>query len=244
MKFGTTWKAEVAKLPAALQQFVLSYKKWKKLSNKDATAPLLKDQLQSECEHISAQFKAYTEAVLRPSVSKTRRWCCFPKVKAMNRVYHLEDITQQDLYQCALLNKTTLYKICKRMDKRSRAHLYRQWLQKHAHEFHFEHGLYLSRLALELDHTDLTCPICLDEYKETDKPFVLLRCGHPMCFECMMDFFHIKGKKGTFHNLLHISDIFHHTTCPTCRCPQPLTNIRSINVFPATETHLLKGIYH
>jgi len=102
MKYGKYWKTQIADLPPQLQQTSLSYKNWKKIQdNDDNIIPILINQCHTASktivEHINNDSKPL-------SIFQCKK-----------RTF---DISQ--LYQYALLNKQTLYKICKRMDKKNK----------------------------------------------------------------------------------------------------------------------------
>lgn len=228
MKFGSKWKAAVANLPLPLQKSCLSYKKWKKLSKGcDATGSLA--LLEKDCQQTNKVFKACFRILHKEPMCSGMFSLCLLK----HNTYRTH-ITPEDLYAFAQLNKTALYKICKRMDKRQHVDAYRSWLHSHYHEYLFNYGLYIKRLSLEAspDISD-SCPVCFKEIqKSTSEPFIITRCGHVFCLDCILSIYGIKGTKGTLRNLIAYAEYNRVVMCPICRTLQPCNRISSTNVWP------------
>jgi hypothetical protein len=159
MKFGSFWKQHVELLPDDLRIVCLSYKKWKKLAKGDHEIDVR--NLEKECEVTS---NTLCELVKLVNTQKSTLSMC---------ISHERKIDPHELFMFADLNKTCLYKICKRIDKRLNTTTYKEWYKKHYSSYKFNYGLYYTRLMLHDEKTKIEeCPICLEDM-DNSKPSVL-----------------------------------------------------------------------
>lgn len=219
MKFGREWKQCVEQLPFDLKKQSMNYKKWKKVTV-DYSDYFLKE-IQKEVKRIDDIYQ-YQLTLLRIYNGKCDRFGIIPLVI---KTIRLKPYKPEDLLKFILLNRKAIRKICKRVDKK--AHL------KDLFCYWYEHVAKpkYSFLTNTLDFTYLNfiitnkvevCPICLDDGHHK---FVILKCGHTMCLECLGTFTHqcLQSSNGTTENLLHNYQ-YHHkqeSICPLCRTHMP-----------------------
>lgn len=236
MKYCKVWKHQKSKLPVTLRDSVLSYKKWKELSKQPMGANDLILLLESECLTISKIMKETIKIKSpHPIISIIMAWCRLPNFSKRHAIANCE------LYTYAVLNKLTLYKICKRMDKRRGTNTFRQWYTKRYNDFYFNASAYLTHLKIVNKVNEVEtyeCPVCFEEIE--DAPFMILNCGHLLCVDCVESMYGMKGKKGTFQNLISVRETSKKMYCPTCRYPNPLSRASRINMYPQHDQLLFK----
>lgn len=230
MKFNETWNEEYKKLPPDLQRHCLLYKKWKKLSKTELERKHVQT-LEQECIKASMVLQNMLHKIYKDNCG-----LCF--------IQKHVPVSEHDLLTYAKLNKTTLYKICKRLDKRQQSKKFMIWFEQHYKMYSFNYGSVLTFLMMEDGKDcDYTCPICLEDIQSTS-PFIILRCGHIMCWHCFSDFYDIHGKKGLISSIVSNVDAKKKRSCPTCRCPRPGEGIGRLNIWPQRASSLLKTINH
>lgn len=133
---------------------------------------------------------------------------CFIRIKGNN----------EDMLRFAILNATSLYKICKKAHKKYPEVDAMAWLQsvQNRHMFQFVGGIKKTLLALEENVcAQKECPICLDEY---NKNLIIMHCGHFICLGCAKHMLHVSKLKGTIYNLIaHGTYKRDNSRCPLCR---------------------------
>jgi hypothetical protein len=230
MKYGSLWKNKVQSLPDTLQQYCISYKKWKKACK----TPSVMDKLyllEKECKDANDTFVDGFRYIYKKPKS-----CCYSS--------NFEHVKLTDLEAFAAINKTTLYKLCKRIDKRHKTSVFKNWLNQHFHQFSFNYGLYVTRLCLELSKQEHTmCPICLDDF-DSETIFTITSCGHLLCYSCFCDLYKIHGKRGLIRNLVVCADVEMKIKCPICRSDRPYNMMSSLNIWPSRHAHILRRIQH
>jgi hypothetical protein len=221
MKFGKTWRERIEGLPAQLRGATLDYKKWKRLAvARRVSSVELKRLLVAECTGVEQALKTYapvtdgSSGVVKALIART---CSFLWGVVMNTCGgRLNDETDRRIVSSAqlldfvALNRDTLRKICKRVDKRRKGTTALVCDVYGAMRFSFLHGSLVSRLELELGMRSAECPVCLwcealDE--DMHLQLVILDCGHTVCTECFDNMFGRKYRKGL--------------ECPVCRCVLP-----------------------
>ena len=233
MKFGKYWKKHNEELPKNLQQKTLCYKKWKKTTPEIHSENLLKN-LEDEC--IIASNTVIEGVKPKKNISALSCICSMQ--------YQSFDTIQ--LYQYALLNKQTLYKICKRLDKKFKCTQYKTWLQNHYNDFAFNGGMYYTKLLLESESTssENECPICLDS---GNLPFIITNCGHMICYPCTLLMYNItpkyRGRLSVLINRRNMCDD-NQRCCPVCRSHTFMNEIKYINIWPPTCKNILDKIDH
>ena len=233
MKFGSIWKQQINELPINLQSTVLSYKKWKKISKLNYNENLLKT-LEEESKNINNIIKNNYNNFNINNIIKLK--CCNSNI---------EKISKKDLYLYIMLNKTTLYKICKRIDKRNNFNLFMTWLNKNYKTFYFNYGLYYTRTLFENNEMqDVICPICLCDLEVTIKnPILIMNCGHLMCFDCILQYYNISKNHGTLKNLISYHDHYlKPMNCPECREDYPFYNMNYLNVGPLEAKYIINKV--
>lgn len=216
MKFKRTWLREKGLLPTLLQNVCIDYKRWKKVKNLG---------LDVITRHLLHDMKAVDDALVHP---KRDRYCIF-SLGYCRKPAAGDEITKMDRYKFACLNKTCVYKICKRLDKRFQLGLM-EWLVKIRKEFVFMGGFYIKRMECELFGCHEECPICMDG----NKTMVITECGHAICIECLEEMYKIKGKKGILRHIIAAYDVEYRSHCPICRTYSPYSRIDGKHIWPDT----------
>lgn len=258
MKFGKYWTKHNEELPKNLQQKTVCYKKWKKTTPEIHSENILKN-LEDEC--IIASNTVIEGVKPKKNISALSCICSMQ--------YQSFDTIQ--LYQYALLNKQTLYKICKRLDKKFKCTQYKTWLQNHYNDFAFNGGMYYTKLLLEseseyfsgkhskyyegssaselrrifLESSENECPICLDSSGKL--PFIITNCGHMICYPCTLLMYNITPKyRGRLSVLINRRNMYddNQRCCPVCRSHTFMNEIKYINIWPPTCINILDKIDH
>lgn len=144
------------------------------------------------------------------------------------------DTPFEHLLRLKTINRQSLYKICKRFDKKSgMENVYTLWFQtiaKKKYDF----------LKIDMAHRFLewrvynqkdACPICLEEdYNE----FVIQKCGHVMCTDCIKQLAGSRrdqttGVRGTLHNIIRNLQYHHVCHCPICRTSNALSRFKIVH---------------
>lgn len=226
MKFGKYWHTQIEKLPKKLQHKTLFYKKWKKININNDNIIF---ELTNECNIVN-------DTIIKNINNKSNLFC-FTKKKLFS---------MNQLYEYIMLNKLTLYKICKKLDKKFNSNQYKTWLQKHYNDFSFNSGIYYTKISLENNkQSDLTCPICLDELNESI-PSIITNCGHIVCYSCVLSMYNITEKnRGRISTLISNQNLCNENkNCPICRSSIFTNSINSINVYPSKFKYILNDIDH
>ena len=213
MKWGHVMSNEAARLPAPLRDQCIDYKMWKKCTRKNSCFPCDEsffDHLTAECTKVDHVF----EKALKTK-SKT------PLCRCICRETRAPKYTMDDLDLFTRLNKTTVYKVCKRMDKNcpgTKSAL--GWLAKvqERHAFEFMGGSKVTAMRVTVP---ARCPICLEDASR----IAVSRCGHYMCLPCLLTFYDIgEHKRGMLFNLISHQDAKCPSQCPICRNRNPYNN--------------------
>lgn len=251
MKFGATWKQRVQGLPPAFRDDTIQYKHLKK-TTKTSPSPSPTEimlQLQKECERVHRRFLHEIRFVtshhhpnpVKPLATMLMGFC--KRSCAANQVAP-QDVSADahDLYEFAELNRTCLYKLCKRYDKRLQTNTLRPWLSQVMSEgsYSFLNRLHLRILELQLygPTEDDYCPICFDPPQSTS-PVILLNCGHLLCLQCTLQLYRAENINGTLRNRIALGEHVYRPCCPVCRHPRPLQNMTARNIFPPHFADLL-----
>jgi|APGre2960657373_1045057.scaffolds.fasta_scaffold01343_10 hypothetical protein len=237
MKYGASWKSDIASLPKDLAEYSISYKKWKKHSHLTCTSL---DALTRECDRVNRLFVHLGTLALKSASSAS---VVFAACSCASVAPH-----PLDLYKFATLNKNTVYKVCKRMTKRKVEPHAMQWLAQlqKEHKYEFMGSFVLTRLALEAQSESvmptLSCPICLEEPQDNpDLTMYLLDCGHAMCITCLVSWMEARKTKGVLSNVLAYQSYRHHKSCPICRYSRPLSSISEEHIWPKSKSNALRA---
>lgn len=234
MKYGRLWKDKFSTIHDDLKDTCINYKSWKKRMK---THQFCLKELQIELFDKNKLFITRTKMLLKPNN------CMFRFCLNKNPSYQV-----RDLIEVANMNATSLSKLCKKVDKKTHNVIAKQWLCKikSLHNVHFFNGLILSRLMFHTNDTSIVfdeCPICFTDCSEKT-PFLISRCGHYVCIQCLLQMFNSARIKGTLQNILLYNE-YHNGVrlcCPICRYPEAYKHITKLNVVPSTCVHVLGNV--
>jgi len=207
MKWCKTLSNSTKHLPKVLQNTMIDYKKWKQLTRKNSDIifdDMLQQKLIKECCLVDRIFKKIYS-------NMSFFTCCTQKY------------TNKEIILYSELNRTTLYKICKRINKNSmipklNALTWYNAIRK-SHKFQFLGGQKLSALQLQIDKL---CPIC---FEKSDKIAISI-CGHWMCISCLKNYYNITHH-GTIYNTIAAQNLNEKNSkkCHICRYTNPYSKI-------------------
>lgn len=231
MHWNRILQEKLSQLPDSLKSRCIDYKLWKKSTK---SSVLFDDfiivELYTTCKRVDKVFqRIFSDLHDKISLSKCIAWISFCSEK--------EKYTVEELLIFAQINKTTVYKICKRIDKRINRRGDKgnalSWLcdMKMQHKFQFMGGAKLTVLEMTANSTTpIECPICLENVDQV----VVSHCGHYMCLECVFSLCKIQNRyTGYLYNILSFRD---KTICPMCRAWNPFENFM---VIPHTSSKFL-----
>ena len=205
MKWSHVLSEQLGLLPFSLQQASISYKKWKKYTkNCNCEGNIIVRELETDCKAKDEQFKKAYSVISNRS--------CF------STTYFSKD----DIKLFVDLNKTSIYKVCKRIDKKiSPTPGAKKWLQESMtfNMYQFMGGWRLTSLSISLP---VECPLCLDRSERV----ALSKCGHFMCTGCLFKFYELGKYKGTLQNVISHCDNMSLSRCPICRTPRPYSKVQ------------------
>ena len=208
MKYKRAWQQQVSGLPDKLRARCIDYAAWKKTSKDGVDPRAARPLLVAECRGVDATFR---DAFARRQMEM--------------------------LLTFALVNRTTVTKLCKRIDRRNADAGMREWFSRELRpSLRFCGGAEVRRLELDAGRVHAPeCPVCLEEVR----PFVIMDCGHCVCLPCFEAMHGISGMRGTLQNRL-ASSRWHAgggtcPRCPECRRPHPVLRVRSWCVVVAPE---------
>jgi hypothetical protein len=189
------WLSIHESLPYQLQKHCIQYKKWKKYT-KSPPKNIIKS-LEHECKLVDRIFHKIYHDYNHPIF-----FC---------RVTY----TREDIQKFVELNKTCIYKICKRLDKKIQSNT-KKWLLdvKQNLRFKFLGGTEITSLNIKFP---TECPICFESVNR----IIIARCGHYLCFDCMENLYHLHGQNGKVYNLIYNADYNNTVNCPFCRISYP-----------------------
>lgn len=210
MKYGKQWKSWIESCTAL--QFpakrILSYRDWKKkiVHDPEGTRAAWRDTLQSECTKIDKLARAGPVSLISSMI------CA--KIPT--------SYSYRDQLQLMEWNAMTLYKICKKLQKKLMVpsmKWYTRCLSNH--DFSFTGSAYRSWLSAQTNNEVVECPICCDTISDKNErsEWVFMRCGHITCVSCAKRMWKINDQKGTTYNLFAIANSY--ATCPVCRAHRP-----------------------
>lgn len=200
MKFGKSWKSARECLPDRLQSHVINYKTYKK-ETKRKSIPLILEQLKQDVKRINQFWK-----------------------------YGSRTFSNDTLLSFIKLNKTSLYKVCKRADKRFQTSSFIEW---HGHyKASMLAGVFGNFVQKRIEYKDPhmcldICPICLDE---DCKESILMCCGHMVCVPCLKEMLGVQKCIGTLTNVIAYGRSLNraHGNCQVCRSDYALNRIYPI----------------
>jgi hypothetical protein len=203
MKYGKTWKTWLSNEGMnANYEYILSYSRWKKEIVHAPEQLILnitwQQELEKECKRVDHSLFRSSSLMIcgrTPRVS--------PQIKS----------------ELCQWNAKTLYKICKKLQKKLQVPAMAWYTRTLAHHtFHFAGSARSAFLLHQLNPSETSCPICMEGGGET-RTWIFQRCGHVLCKDCVVKYFALHRMKGTLYNLLaHVNPI---ATCPLCRMKYP-----------------------
>jgi len=236
MKFGSVWRHTMATMPTHLRDACLDYKKFKKLSKEPTTSvPIIKAILDGDLHRTTHIFQTHLSGLQSRSPPTPSTFLCSlfkkPCVTIATDSFPPTSISPNELYRFATFNTTTLYKICKRLDKRHQSTLFTQWYRKAINDkaIAFVNKNVQSYLAIHASSSNASslppeeCPIC---FEDPTKDGLILDCGHILCTRCVLSMLGVSHRtKGTLHNLISHGTFYNPTRakCPICRDPHAFT---------------------
>lgn len=234
MKFCKTWLQKYMALPPDMRSVSLSYKEWKKKLKRcegDACECDLLGELRRQCELIDNYLRIVTEPKPAP-----RRQSCLCRwgfhYRGDSGGGHVVEVGSvkattfpEPLCEFMSLNKTCLYKICKRIDK-TLPETGAMKLLLEMRSRHFLEDYRYTFFKLESGGHAEECTICMEE---RDK-YAILECGHYFCIDCFVAMYGLKGKKGTLRNIL--ANTNRKLTCPMCRYEMEYDMLDSMHFWP------------
>ena len=201
MKYAKELEQSVYGLPPSLQIACVSYKAWKKKCKCLQSFTQHIHDLVQECNNVENVFKRlYISATSKP--------------KPHGLCWKHEKCPPSVALAFAKINARTIYKICKRMSKKTMDMSYMSWLTttRSLCRYEFLCGRKLTHLKKVLGDLTVECPICLEQIP--DKHMLILTCGHYACLECMLQHTGMAHRYGTWFNLLANAQ---RSDCRVCR---------------------------
>lgn len=199
-----------------LKESILPYKYWKKYikyHRDDMNPQEIVNTLEKQCKYAEQQFvKELSYTLKKPLIT-----CC----KTDKRIQH--DISQ-DLILFSDINRTALYKICKKLQKNGAPNLM-NYYSKADFKFIQSHELMFLKMQTETVHE---CPICMEEANS----YVIMDCSHYMCLSCMLKITNTEKLKATLYNKVSIGVHKFHS-CPFCRRKNPLKQLDKYHFYPS-----------
>uniref|UniRef100_A0A6C0CTI3 RING-type domain-containing protein n=1 Tax=viral metagenome TaxID=1070528 RepID=A0A6C0CTI3_9ZZZZ len=202
-----------------LRQSILPYRYWKKYIkiHKDILNPNeIVATLDQQCKEAEQQF--IQELYINLYHPKSFFKCCSLKP----RVYPYD--ISHELIQFSEINRLTLYKICKKLQKNGASNLL-QYYSNANYKFIASHELQYLKMKKQ---NPKECPIC---FEENANPYIILDCEHYMCLSCVLKMTNTETINATIYNKLYIG-LERLKQCPFCRKAQPLTNISKYHFYP------------
>ena len=258
MKYGKYWTDLTFKFSTEYQSYFLNYKKWKKRTKEYDDDFLSK--IEKECDNIDSFYKKRTSSLLQKthrselSTSGVQDYLmegylgkkglqlllsAFTNRNDQSNASHtrndsIEENENEYLLHIKIVNKQSLYKLCKRFDKKSGLkNVYTYW-------FHNVAKKKYDFLKMDMTHRFLewrvhnrrdTCPICLeDDYED----FVIQNCGHIICTNCIKQLAGSRrnqttGVRGTLYNIIRNLQYHHNCDCPICRTCDALSHFKIVS---------------
>jgi hypothetical protein len=231
MKFGSVWRSTVEGMPPALREACLDYKKYKRLSKDLALpTPAIQATLERDLGRTATVFQRHLAGLRKPPSSSSRSlFSVFEACKRASVASCPPDtgIGSQQVHHFATFNTTTLYKICKRLDKRHATSWFTPWFRKAIEDRTIpfvnkkEHSYLALHAHIELPDAE-ECPVCFDD---PTRDGLVLDCGHLICTKCILNMLDVHKTRGTLHNLVSHGAYYHPklAKCPVCRDARALT---------------------
>lgn len=216
MKFGTVWKTRVNSLPQHIRETCLDYKKYKKLSKRSTTDPsFIHSSLVCDINKVDATLSK----VMKPP-TLLNKLCANPLQDQLPDLKYI--------YEYVLINTTTLYKICKRLDKRLQTAIFKAFYTEHHKTHKFLSRKLRTSLNIEVGNEPDECPICFEPLHNHSRPYLVLRCGHIVCEPCIFEMLGVANTRGTVYNRIAFGCANNKkiSKCPICRDTKALLDYK------------------
>jgi hypothetical protein len=200
-----------------LKDSVLPYKYWKKYikyHKNDMNPDEIVNTLEKQCKDAEENFVKELSHTLK---KKPLIGCC----KIDNKIQ--QDISHE-LILFSDINRTALYKICKKLQKNGAPNLM-NYYSKASFKFIQSHELMYLKMKIESQHE---CPICMEEANS----YIIMDCSHYMCLTCMLKMTNTEKLNATPYNKVSIG-IHKFESCPFCRRKHPLKQLDKYHFYPS-----------
>lgn len=214
MKYGKEWSLLRRSLPDGCRSNLIDYINWKEKTRQYDDGFL--SEIELECDNIDKFYSTCVRRLMKNKNGNTE----------LGKEYTADNV--DDLIT---INKKTLYKLCKRFDKKSGLDkVFSFWFQniaKNKYKF-LKTDLYQKYIDWKVNKTKETCPICLEKDYDT---FVIQKCGHIICTPCISTMASScrrnqnqgNALKGTTHNIIKNFQFYNICACPLCRTKKALS---------------------
>jgi hypothetical protein len=199
-----------------LKESILPYKYWKKYikyhRNKMNSQEIV-NTLEKQCKYAEEKFvKELSYTLKNPFIT-----CCKTDKKIK------QDISK-DLILFSDINRTALYKICKKLQKNGAPNLMNYYSEA-SFKFIQSHELMFLKMKTETYHE---CPICMEDAKS----YIIMDCSHYMCVSCMLKITNTEKLNATPYNKVSIG-LHKFKSCPFCRRKHPLKHLDKYHFYPS-----------
>jgi hypothetical protein len=197
MKYGKKWRQDISELPTNARQVCIHYKCWKeRIANCERSN--WSQILEEECMMVDKYI--FEKKFRIPFL------CCGNM------------ITPEAKLKMCEFNTRTLYKVCKKLDKKLQVPAMEWYTHAiHTQKYKFVRSSQRTYLELVVAQFPQECPICLCEDIKT---WVIMRCGHYFCIGCIIKMWRLHTR-GTVHNILLATNLTY-KTCPICQVKDPI----------------------
>ena len=187
------------------REHTVPYKTWKKVKEHDTQLDSL---VERTCVRIDSVFRKHWRMNQFGPASHEPPLCC-------SRIRPTPN--PRELLEFADLNRTAIYKICKKWRKQGRVspELYHTLRNHRKFAFMGSGELTLLKIAANSSARE-ECPICLD----IPEKGMVMACGHWMCWSCLDLLTRVDKINGTINNKLLV--VSARLICPMCRERDPL----------------------
>lgn len=241
MKFQKTWYLCFEQLPEYFQLHTIHYKTYKKMIQKKSGGEVF-EHLQSDVDRLVRFIQTLENIYCNKNGGdegrdgKKMSWSlvsCLGMGMIGAGGIIFDSSNWGYILRFLSLNRTVIYKVCKKIDKVMVNRDAMTWLEQKRAEYVL--GDRLSSHVLLKHNQEYECPICIENKNDKHECFVF-NCGHIVCIPCFMSMHKIQGHRGTLRNtIIHIKHVMNSEKCikcPLCRCKMNVYQLKSMNAFP------------
>lgn len=206
MHFGKAWKEAIGVFPEHVQNLCIPYKTWKKwiAREPDRIKNHWQGILTKECHVVDKALFSSSRTSLFPACFRT-------------------SLSPTERFDLSVLNTTTLFKICKKLQKRLDVPAMEWYTHTMAaHRFRFTQSAQKTLLELSCRHAlHIECPICLENFpvsfRKHERPTgIIMKCGHTYCLPCIERYWNMSTiNSPSLYVRLAIAS--RNNICPMCR---------------------------